>query len=115
MPDEGRVVGYCPVCGFDQLWLVHGVIACGSDECTDPTAVTRLLADDEHEHIVTLGWASFTIRHPLRERLDDALMECDLSEWVDEQMGAQNGPLPDPGRYRASADGDGGWKWEPVS
>jgi hypothetical protein len=78
--------------------------------------VTVLLADQESEHIVVFGETGFTIRHPLRERLDDALMDCDLHK----DIAAMGGPPVRSGTYRArwtdyaaATPGYGHWTWEP--
>jgi hypothetical protein len=56
-----------------------------------------------------LGPKTFTVRHPLRERLDDALMECALHDMT----AGLDGPPRRPGRYRVTVAG-GGWSWEPL-
>lgn len=103
-----RVQGFCPACGGESLILAAGGhLACGRLDCPRPGAAGEILTDRETEHIVTFGPGDFTIRHPLRERLDDALMDCDLHEYLFHLIG----PPAAPGRYRARPVGDR-WKWE---
>ena len=99
----GRLIdvhGSCPMgCGRTlHLASDSGMIACTAPGCPRPSAVTDLLQDRETEHVVTFTEEGFTLRHPLKERLDEALMECDLHE---ELASLSWAPVP-PGRYRAS-------------
>lgn len=82
-----------------QVWCCHSA-------CPRPTAAAEILADPETGHIVTFTDDGFTIRHPLRERLDDALMTCPL------HAGLMDGTLDagewlEPGQYRAVQKGPG--------
>lgn len=108
-----KISGYCPACGGP--WLsssADGYIVCTSLDCPRPTAVDELLEDRETEHIVVFGDAVFTIKHPLRERLDDALLKCRLHEW----LASRDGPPAKPGTYRArvAASGDS-WTFEAIA
>jgi hypothetical protein len=96
-------------CGRSLHRHLGGAIRCYDASCPRPAAAAEILADSETEHIVLLEEDTFTIRHPLRERLDDALMECALHELV-AGTGAPSGP---PGRYRVTMQ-DGGWAWERI-
>ncbi len=117
MPDDRKVQGYCPMgCGASLTLASGGCVTCMSLRCPRPDAVADLLADQEAEHIVIFGEADFTVRHPLRERLDDALMDCDLHK----DIAAMAGPPVAPGTYRArwadydtARPGYGRWTWEP--
>ncbi|MFJ8348961.1 DUF6085 family protein [Streptomyces sp. NPDC094153] len=102
------VAGHCPMgCGETlQRRTTDGAIVCASPACVRPDAVDELLRDRETEHIVQFDPAGFTIRHPLRERLDDDLMRCALHRSIAELLGPPNG---EPGRYRATR-GPGGWR-----
>lgn len=105
-----HVQGFCPACGGDSLHLAPaGYVACSEPDCPRPGAAAEILADRETEHIVNLTAGNFTIRHPLRERLDDALMDCVLHEY----LAGLDGPPVTPGRYRARPDGDR-WTWEAL-
>ncbi|MET9086137.1 DUF6085 family protein [Streptomyces sp. NPDC004237] len=103
------VVGYCPLgCGA-TLRLTKGVIACSDSECPRPDAVHTILSDDETEHILQFDEHGFTIRHPLRERLDDDLMRCDLHQFCATMLGP---PRDGPGRYRATRLGPRDWVFQ---
>jgi hypothetical protein len=97
-------------CG-STLFLADGnFVTCSRLGCPRPDAVSDLLDDRETEHIVQLGPGTFTVRHPLRERLDDALMECQLHNHIH----GLDGPPVTPGRYRARRHGES-WSWEVMS
>ena len=82
-PDERAVTGYCPMgCGRTLFLADGGYVTCSYIHCPRRGAVADLLADREISHIVQLGEDTFTVRHPLRERLDDALMTCTLHEHI---------------------------------
>lgn len=59
-------------------------------------AVLELLAPVEC-HFVDVGEKHFTVTHPLTERADGIMHECDLHRWLSEH----GGPPASPGRYRA--------------
>lgn len=106
---DGRVVGYCPMgCGRTLFLGAGGYITCSFLECPEPDAVATILDDDESEHVVMFGPAGFTIRHPLRERLRDLLMSCELHAYCEEM----DGPPVEPGEYRAiPSTMPGRWMW----
>lgn len=108
--DDGTVRGYCPACGWPSLFIgAAGHIACSRIDCPRPTAVDEILADRETEHVVQFDPGEFTVRHPLRERLDDTLMDCPLHHHI----AGMDGPPVRPGRYRARENGDR-WTWEAL-
>lgn len=103
--------GYCPMgCGRTLFLAEGGCVTCSYLHCPRPTAVDELLEDQETEHLVEFEARTFTIRHPLRERLDDALLKCSLHDHV----AGLGGPPVQPGTYRARANGDR-WTWEEHS
>lgn len=106
------VFGFCPMgCGSTLFLADGGHITCSAAGCPSPGAAGDLLADQETDHIVVFGDEGYTVRHPLRERLDDALMTCGLHQHI---AGLGN-PAIVPGRYRARGDGRV-WSWEgPIS
>ena len=104
------LVGYCPACGRETLYQgMGGHITCGHLECPRPTAVDELLQDRETDHIVYLGEHTFTVRHPLRERIGDELLDCQLHSWIADL----DGPPAVPGKYQA-LEREGGWAFIPV-
>lgn len=113
MPEPSRLQGYCPMgCGQTLFVGSGGYLTCSYLDCPRPAAVSDILADQETEHIVAFGPDVFTIRHPLRERVDDALMACALHDYCFHL----DGPPVKPGRYRAlpSLERPGGWMFQPV-
>jgi hypothetical protein len=73
------VQGFCPACGSRGLTLGDGGrIRCSVYGCRRPDALASIIDDGEIHHLVTFHADSFTIKHPLIERLDNALMRCTL-------------------------------------
>ncbi|MET7477976.1 DUF6085 family protein [Streptomyces sp. NPDC005648] len=109
MTDNMRVPGYCPMgCGQTlERRGTDGVIQCQATRCPRVYAVQDLLTDRETEHIVQFDTTGFTVRHPLRERIGDALMQCTLHR----HCASLSGPPADPGRYRAVRV-DGEWRFQ---
>lgn len=106
-----RVLGFCPMgCGQSLYALSSdGQIVCSDPACPDMQAVHKILDTRETEHLVKLTETGFSIVHPLKERVDGALLDCDLvgelSEW-------ENPAFP-PGKYRVIARSDVN-DWEPL-
>ncbi len=109
---SAQVQGYCPACGLNSLFLASGgYVTCSRIDCPNPSVVSDILDDRETEHIVTLYTNGFTIRHPLRERLGDAMLDCKLHE----QLERRSGPPALPGQYRVYMGDDfPAHAWEPV-
>lgn len=106
-----RVRGCCPMgCGETLFLASEGYVSCSWARCPNPTAVSDILATRETEHIVLIGDESFTVQHPLRERLNGDLFSCPLHGWMSDLAG----PPRRPGRYRARAKGDG-WTFEEAT
>lgn len=113
MNDEwgNRVAGWCPMgCGKTLFVAVGGYVTCSYIRCPRPDAAADILAEIESQHVVAFDDAGFTVKHPLRERLDDALLTCDLHQFC----AALPGPPVKPGRYRAYADADLGWQFREI-
>lgn len=118
MEDPIEVAGFCPACGAAELFLRRpGLgggptrrIFCYADRCPNPNAVDAILSDEEVLHVVTIGETSFTTRHPLIERVGDALMACDLAVSLAERQA----PF-EPGVYRASRTSDDQWSLQRVT
>lgn len=104
--------GFCPTCGMRTLCMENALplnrIICTSGACPDPHSAQRILQDAQTDHLVDFGGAGFTIRHPLRERLDDALMDCELHLAL---MGMPGPPEGRPGKFRVFME-DGRWEME---
>lgn len=106
-----KIQGWCPMgCGETLTATDDGYITCSHIDCPAPAAAGDILDGRETEHIVVFNEVGFTVRHPLRERLDDSLMHCDLHEYVS----LLDGPPVRPGRYRARwyPAGVGTWRFE---
>lgn len=93
------VQGYCPMgCGTTLKRTNFGQVVCDYKDCPDPTRLHRILMDPEGEdHIVVFKEDSFIVQHPLKERMGDRMVECDLHAYIK----GQDGPPVEPGRYRA--------------
>lgn len=113
--DRGpQVIGQCPMgCGQTLSLGEGGHVICGSRECPDPISVDKLLSvPPEVEHIVVFeDGDTFTIQHPLRERLQGDLSKCSVQAYLCYLVG----PPVRPGRYRVSPSPDGsGWAFEEL-
>lgn len=107
---QSKVNGFCPMGCGQTLWTMSGDnIECIASDCPDPHAVAKILEDRETEHVVHFGRTVFTVRHPLRERLGDQLLRCELHNYC---FNLDGPPVP-PGSYRATGDGDQ-WDFTPV-
>jgi hypothetical protein len=98
--DDYKIVGHCPVCGRQTLRLKRGgLIHCANTACVNRVAVTALLGTKEIEHtIVVRDDESWTLQHPLRERISGDLFECRFHDEVNLDIG--NGACPGAGTYR---------------
>jgi len=96
-------------CGQTLHLMASNMVACLDRDCPDKGAAQKILSDPESEHVVTFGTDSWTIRHPLRERLGD-LVACQVHEACRQMAGP---PLGMPGTYRARVTATG-MDWEPL-
>lgn len=83
-------------CGETLFVGSGGYITCSFIHCPRPDAVSDILADRETEHIVELDRETFSVQHPLRERLDGDLFRCKLHA----ESSEMDGPPRVTGRYR---------------
>lgn len=95
------IVGYCPMgCGQSLVREATGMIRCTNENCPKPAAAHRILGDEETEHVMEFTETGFTVRHPLRERLDGDLFLCPVH--------AMHAEMPKPeqivedGQYRVT-------------
>jgi len=109
-----RVQGYCPMgCGKTLYLASQGVVECVKPDCLDPVAVTGLLWDSETEHLVHFEDDGWQAKHPMRERLGDKLLRCDIGEAVITML---KFPVkPAIYRVRRSAVHSNTWSWEAIS
>lgn len=105
-----EVAGFCPMgCGQTLFLGTGGHVTCSALSCLRPTAADEILSDREAGHIVELGQADFSMVHPLRERLDNGLLHCELRLHLE----SLPGPPQPVGRYRVTGTGDD-WFWGPL-
>lgn len=71
---------FCPMCG--HVLLTNRKLVCSWVDCIRPTAAAEILGERELDHIVTFTADGWSMKHPLRERLDDALLSCEVTEWL---------------------------------
>ena len=107
-----NIEGFCPMgCGptlrAEESRAVNKIV-CWYENCPDPLAAQRILHDPHADHLVNFTGSGFTIRHPLRERIDDALMNCELHLFL---MTLPGPPEGRPGSFQVS-EKDGGWNLE---
>lgn len=107
---DRSVRGQCPMgCGATLFVGSGGYITCSLINCPQPDAVAALLDDSETHHVVVFREDDFTLRHPLRERIGDELMECEMHA----RLASLDGP-PVLGRYRIIERPSGRLIWEPL-
>lgn len=111
---------FCPACGRDQLRRKsNGVLRCTAPECPHPDAAQRVLADPEIEHVVHFDPVSghFNVLHPLRERVDGELLDCQIhgvvDAWVDPLPFKEHFALKGT-TWRVFENAEGQWTKEPV-
>jgi len=91
--------GNCPMgCGATLFVDTNDTIQCRGVGCPRPFAASEILGEAETEHLVTVGERYWSVKHPLRERLDDELLHCELGEYLED---LDKAPAP-PGVYRVS-------------
>jgi len=111
MTEMCTVQGYCPMgCGQTLFLGDGGYVTCCYGECPERSAAADILENRETEHIVEFGDASFSVQHPLRERLNGDLFVCGLHQWIANLPG----PPVRPGRYRATVGGPQFWHFAEV-
>jgi hypothetical protein len=108
-----RIQGHCPACGKAALFVGEGgYVTCSVLTCPEPDAVSTLLDDRETEHIVRLDADGWTVRHPLRERLGDALMACRIHDYLREiDQPEELGTF----RARLETEDPDVWSWEKIA
>lgn len=119
IPNQGPdVQGHCPMgCGETLFLGSGGYVTCSWFSCPRPDAASLLLEQTETDHVVEFADDdTFTIMHPLRERLEGELMACPLHAYL---VGLVGPPVA-AGRYHASYLGSSGpgelghWEFEEI-
>jgi hypothetical protein len=107
---DRSVAGFCPMgCGATLFLASAGMVVCCAPECPRGTAVCEILAENEQGHIVEVDPFNFSMVHPLRERLDQELLDCELSQYLQ----GLAGPPVQTARYRVTGSGTD-WVWEKL-
>lgn len=106
-----HVYGFCPMGCGETLFVDGGHIKCCNLQCPRDTAVDEILAEPETGHLAKMTRRDFSLVHPLSERLDHQLLNCELNQYLTEL----GGPPVEPGFYRVmpSAAPDT-WAWEDL-
>lgn len=93
-----KIKGYCPMgCGETLFVGEGGLITCSLVGCPAPDAVSTILEDRETEHIARFSEDRFVLQHPLRERLDGALFDCQMHRQIADEPSM---PVAEPAVYR---------------
>lgn len=90
-------------CGETLFLGEGGYVTCSLVGCPRPTAASEILEDGETEHVVQIEGVNWHLRHPLKERLDDAMFTCKVAH----SIAVRGGPSVEPGRYRVVRGTDG--------
>lgn len=105
------VYGFCPMGCGETLFLSDGRVGCLSPQCPRDTAVDEILTDPETGHLAKIRSRDFSLVHPLRERLGQELLRCELNQYLTEL----GGPPVKPGTYRVTqSTAPGTWAWEDL-
>lgn len=115
-----KVAGFCPMgCGETLFLGAGGHVTCSLLKCPNPCAADGLLQDRETEHVVSYSEdGRWNAQHPLRERLNGALLDCPIHRALASALPRQ------PGRYRvrvqsandsAYVPGDAGLTFERIT
>ena len=109
--------GFCPACGEQKLHLMaSNIVHCLNPNCPQPNTMAKLMMDKEIHHIVRFDPDSetFNVKHPLRERVDSELLDCQIHGVVQAQIGeGKNGQIYSEGEWHPLR---GTWrlKFEPA-
>ena len=105
---DRRIRGYCPWgCGETLFIAASGFVTCSNPGCDRPTGLSAILSDPETEDLVRRIRGEWIVKHPLRERMGNALFNCKVPTTP---------PVPPRGIvgvYRVTRKGNG-WEWEEV-
>lgn len=98
------VEGRCPQCGHEELKVnaANPKVYCHNPQCTRPDAVTRLLKESDPDHVLVVKEGFWTLKHPLRERLEGDLFGCEIANAVAALDGVE---VEGDGRYHVSWEG----------
>lgn len=118
--------GFCPACGGKNTILAPrhatlGVLHCSAEGCPDKMAAAKILSEPEIHHVVNFnGEGYFNVKHPLRERIDDQLLNCEIHDVIIAECQHYGVPGKGPWRIRKRDDVPGEeanewpWLWERI-
>lgn len=109
-----RVQGKCPHgCGDTlEVNLHNRRHSCSNAACPDRHAVQAILDHDETSHIVRIDEHGWTAKHPILERVEDRLFDCEVGKG----LALFEGPPAwiEPGDYEVTVNDDGTWNWRKI-
>jgi hypothetical protein len=107
-----EIKGYCPMgCGSTLFLGEGGFVTCSWINCPDPEAVTKILEGAaERDHTVLITETMWTMQHPLRERVENDLFQCEMGKRITNYTAKV---LLEPGLYRISSSPP--WDWERIT
>jgi len=83
--NDSLLVGYCPMgCGQTLFRGEGGAVTCSLLACPKPDAVHEILCNPQTEHVFVLREDGFSLKHPLRERCEDELFDCEVHRLLSE-------------------------------
>lgn len=104
------ISGLCPMgCGDTLLVNDEYRISCYGSQCPRPSAADEILSEPTAGHIMETNIFRYDLIHPLRERLDQQLLQCELSRYLDT---LESTPVS-PGRYQVTGSGTD-WHYESL-
>jgi len=111
------VRGNCPACGQSEIYYWDGLLRCEGKGCPNPDAAQLILNNADPSHIFALHdlgrRAYHTIQHPLLERVDGSLFNCQFIKAL--RYSITEPPGFTPGKYRVTFDGEAfAWRWESL-
>lgn len=87
----------CPACGEAKLTVTSdGRLRCAHVDCPQPGSLSKLLNEPfPAEHWVHLRPTGFYVMHPLIERVDQTIFDCE----IDTELAIMNAPPHPLGTY----------------
>lgn len=92
-----NIPGYCPACGQHSLHTdaqgrSASPVHCLNPHCPDKGAAAKILLEGkQRHHIVALKDGIWTLKHPIRERIGDKLLECEVAARINEALDQTDG------------------------
>lgn len=101
----------CPWGCGNTIHLMSGHLICVNERCPERLGLQKILEQNRPYHLVELEATTFSIQHPLSERLNGELFRCPVHAQI---SGAPRPPKP--GTFKVSPDPlhDGYFYWEPA-